>query len=346
MRSGINHIISNTMQKTRKQHYVPQFYLKYWEDVNKSIWIIRNGKIFSANKRNICEERDFYLPKELNDDEKKVINVFLDKLNGDMLKNAKYQIDVIQEMIILNRTCNDILNSLSKLFNNEEIIEIKNKFEIKSSILVDNLIEEWYGFYEEEIGPIINKLNEKSNSNISKEEYQKIILFMSVQLFRTKRTRDFCVSIGDSLKKEGKFINVDWSNIALYLPFICSFVLATNLCNADTELKIVNNKTNRTFITSDNPVVNLCADYSSEVMPKNVIMFYPISPYKAVILSDKENENNKDINDESMIDKINKKIIEASNSIIISSNEETAKFYLKLVSSIQISCINFIFNII
>lgn len=48
--------------KTKRQHFVPQFYLRYFSDDGHSLWVYdkQRDKLYCTNKKDICVERDIY----------------------------------------------------------------------------------------------------------------------------------------------------------------------------------------------------------------------------------------------------------------------------------------------
>lgn len=54
--------MENRQQVTKKQHYVPQFYLRHFCDENGRVWVceLGNHKIFQTVPENICQEKYLY----------------------------------------------------------------------------------------------------------------------------------------------------------------------------------------------------------------------------------------------------------------------------------------------
>ena len=64
------------MEKTRKQHYVFQSYIKAWVPNNdKAVWCICNNKVCQMQPKNVGYKKDFYRLECPNDTERQIISV-------------------------------------------------------------------------------------------------------------------------------------------------------------------------------------------------------------------------------------------------------------------------------
>lgn len=88
--------------KKRNQHYVFQAYLRKWNNKEKKLWCLENGKIDARDTIEVAQEEDFYRISKLNDDEVKFLNFFWSDQPLDIQKQLmshlhQYQISFIWE---------------------------------------------------------------------------------------------------------------------------------------------------------------------------------------------------------------------------------------------------------
>ncbi len=341
--------IMNMKVKKRKHHYVFQAYLSSWTNENQ-IWCCRNQKKFLTNTINIAQERDFYRLKPLNADEYKLYQCFIKDYSPDV-KNA------LNEHLKAYTTFEKESNSLEILKKkSDSLIDGTVQSEIKLQIAVlekkldiakNNLEEDYYSEIEGKLITWFDSLKQ-CNSNFYYQEYSDgdfdndkllFLFYICIQMFRTKATKErWLLQVQktlDFIKDKSPIINdINLSNINLenLVPhYFWGFqnALSYNLYKSNAHLTIIHNLTKRTFLTSDQPVINLKANYLSDDNPKELLLYYPISPSIAILINDSSNDKVINITDVPKIDYYNRYIISASFTELYSDSKDVLDFYIK-----------------
>lgn len=95
----------------------------------------------------------------------------------------------------------------------------------------------------------------------------------------------------------------------------------------NVHLSLLINKTDIPFITSDQPVINLCANYKQlSEKTKKLVFYYPISPNIAITVN--ENLQDKIKLNVEKVDKYNNAIINASYKYIFTDRLKVIKRYM------------------
>ncbi|WP_217581557.1 DUF4238 domain-containing protein [Lysinibacillus sp. GbtcB16] len=138
-------------------------------------------------------------------------------------------------------------------------------------------------------------------------------IFLCTQYYRTKKMKNSVIrNTKDIANKMDADIERMWN--------VISHILATNLSHSlimkkDSKWTLLTNSKS-TFITSDQPIVNIKGKYSNDVETEELELYYPISPSKALLISDINNSPKPDIFE------INEEEIKKYNSIILNTCEE------------------------
>jgi len=285
------------------QHYVWRHYLKPWLTDGK-IWCARDGKIFKRNIEKLAKEKYFYKAEPLNDNEKQIIQ------------------SVIASMDSLGH---DLLNNTFSIY-----IEASNGSEFERN----NSIESYHSFIEKCAIPILDCLY-KDDFKFLENDLSKTIFasFIASQYTRTKKGRDSITMAFQAISHLHDYpenINTD------KIGNVLALILAESIGNwifTDAKLSILENKSSIGFLTSDQPVYNLHANTSEELIPINDFeLFYPITPQKALILK-RELHNEEDVD----VNHYNNFIISVAREYIFAKTEEELQFYFKDVNTINLS---------
>lgn len=113
-----------------------------------------------------------------------------------------------------------------------------------------------------------------------------------------------------------------------------TFILAFNMARAislDKNRKIIllKNKTELNFITGDQPSFNINTDLNEEGLPKNLELYYPISPKIALLINfipklDQFTEKEISIDD---VNTYNFKLLENSDFFVFGINQNQLNIY-------------------
>lgn len=336
--------------KKRKQHYVFQRYLSAWT-INGKLWCKRDGKIFPAGTGDVAHERDFYRLRPSNMDERKFLEMLLRNDSPEIRQAMSIHTDAYLQPIKLQEQVAAIKRCLAAKFGEYSKIpmELQNCIKEQEQLTdtaVNNLDEDYYSKIEGEGTKWLEQLQKRDTSfyyenrnNVAESEYfddeqYRFIYFVCVQYFRTKATHErWVINFGHHLDDPTfKSLNIPREKINLenILPHIIWEVenrTAFFLRNQNARLSLLINRTDIPFITSDQPVINLCANYQNLGKEVNGITFYyPISPDVAILLNSKDAQNIIYLT-EDQVDFYNKAIIQASYHCIFADKRETIDRY-------------------
>ena len=294
------------MGKKRKHHYVPRLYLKGWA-VNNQIYTLRDGSIFLTALENVANKRDFYRLNPITTDGLQLIETFLKDI-PPAIKNK------FKELI-------DLLSHISNLFYS--IKENNNIASIQTEIdnLLNDLVENLYAQIEGDATPYIEDLRNGNAQFWNNEDvFLDFVTFLCFQYTRTD-----CMQENALNSMPEKYKN-SWGVLRILIAL--SIIGKINYEYEDWTLELLNNCTILPFITGGQPVINLCQVEGKEV--KEMILYYPVSPKYAIIVSKKTEINglvNRDIINEQDADWYNKKIKEHSQGLLFSNDKSTLLHY-------------------
>ena len=228
----------------------------------------------------------------------------------------------------------------------DEIKGIILKLENKIDIAINNTEEDYHSDIECEGINWINLLKEKNtsfyydknNETINKEcdnEQFNFIFFICTQYFRTKAIKERWISsfkpclnnpnLG-SMNIKGE--NIHLENLAHHFFWYIQNSCVYNLKKKNAHLTLLINETDIPFITSDQPVINICANYQQlSEETKELILYYPISPNIAITINDENLEDEIKLNVEK-VDEYNNAIINASYQYIFADRLEVIERYM------------------
>ena len=169
--------------------------------------------------------------------------------------------------------------------------------------------------------------------NSSDDQNERFIAFVCAQYYRTKRMKDITLNI---LKQaEEYFVNDQFPKGSikadnLYQPML--WLISSKCADAilKAHLKLLINMTDLPFITSDQPVINIRANY--ENLSKDtteLVFYYPISPQIAILLNDNSADNKEEITEKIKICEYNDSLSKASYNMLIANDKDILKRYIK-----------------
>lgn len=338
-------------EKKRKQHYVFQAYLLAWAK-NEKIWCVRkNGKPFNTNTINVAQERDFYRVTPLNNDERRFLKLIYADRSAEVQKALEDHIDIYLQPFEAEQKLKTYKYMTEILFGGYDGIpnEIKREIannEKKIDIWKNNIVEDSYSEIEGESIKWLNLLkkqdvsfyysnNEQPNNGAFGIERYSFLFFLCSQYFRTKAIKKrWIAKFGICLNHpQWKTLNIPKENIKLenvqpHLFWYIQTALTFSLWKKNAHLTVLVNKTSLPFITSDQPVINLKADYQNmEIEPTDLIFYYPISPEIAITVNDEISETIDEL-DLSEVDRYNRVIVNSSYENIFAINPESIERYI------------------
>lgn len=301
------------MNITHKQHYVQQQYLSSWENEHQ-LWVY--DKIYNKSeqkgKKAICYEIDYYKVQRLTDDEKRIFYA--------LYKNVHPQLK--------NR-----INELNTLLDNEITVESADEkiaknvmaFFQKKRQEIENLVFAQFG--ESLVCDIEKGLSKDiwerlftEDDTIIYDEQNRVTLYSYVigQTWRVPSKRNKIEKALESLTKKTN-LDISVERMFPYFVYYQSMIESAYMSYYNTH-KLVYLRTknsDKEFLTSDNPVINLCEDFDESGCPKRYELYWALTPRLALLITENTTESTKLLSDEE-VDAINKKICYNATRYIIS----------------------------
>ena len=252
----------------RHQHYVPRKYLRPWSN-DEQIWCLRAGKVFQSNLMGVAQERDFYKLERLTDEDFALVHA----IAITPLKN-----------IHLRQECEALLQTYAVMFKTEKVIadaRFTAMFDDHLATVDDNIITE----LEAEFFHFLDLANQSNlrfleDLKCASRFYHGLML----QYFRTNKIRSNMLR--DMPPRHSVRVKKIWPLFRTLYSIITSFHI---VCR-DTPFNsaILHSHPDAEFITSDQPIINLSAvDLDYNATPETAEFYYPISPSKALLFSER-----------------------------------------------------------
>ena len=346
------------MSKKKNQHYVWKNYLKSWANAKGQICCTRNGELLpaSTNLDNLAVERYFYELKPLNDDEYNYLSLFLH------LRYPKSQATMLAYINTLQKTFSgkedfiEAVEQISAFLGNDQVpeeckeeydriihwydVETKNKIENHhteeehSAIpWLESLKRQCYDFY----------LTDEPLSDwdvVTKDERFQFLRFLCTQHNRTKMMKDKMDVTFSALMSAPVVMNrlftqkIDVKNLrADHLTYYSSFVhqldTAERLYKNKANITLLVNDTDLSFITSDQPVIDIFTDYHDEDNSlAGTCLYYPVSPQIAITISYRE-KSDKLVLDERTVDMFNQRMFYSSYEYVFADRKDILERCMK-----------------
>ena len=316
-----------------RQHYVFQAYLKEWTK-NDQIWCFRDGKKFLTNTINIAQERDFYRVLDANDDEKRFLSMFWYKQPNETEDILRKQMELYETPIRWKK----YVKNMKTLFEStvyqgrplpKEYCETLAKAEQFIEDSTNNLIEDQYSDEEGKTVEMLQKLKQgdmsfyyepKSEAGMAfHDTMQEFLYHFCSQYVRTKAMRTRLLKSLKSLMASEMIeqMGMDEKNIrpahlTHHILWYTACKLADTLYEIKAHMTLLSNNTTHHFITGDQPILNLNADYQDQTDQVDAMIFYyPISQTRAITVNDSNSENTIELSIDD-VDYYNRKIAAAS----------------------------------
>lgn len=235
--------------KTKKQHYVWEYYLQAWA-IDRQIWCRRDNRVFKTSTENVAHERYFY----------------------EITKPTLTEIRLVEKL--LNHGGPLARKTNLHTFHSYLLTAFSSKDSRRFGI-------EWHhGLIENKALPIMEKLAAGNDAPLkNKEDRINLAIFMGQQYTRTKKVRNsFTPPTKEQVPEEYK--GCDLQKVYEMLTFVFANNIGALIFDG-LELRLIENKTSIDLITSDQPIYNLLA--APGLPAKDVELYYPISPRLALM---------------------------------------------------------------
>ena len=267
------------MDKKHRQHYVSQYYLKSWHNDKEQIICRRKGIVFPSDVQNVVQQRDFYRVRYLNSDEIKFLKAIWVKEDKTVFDALMKHVTDCQNLFKIEKSIKDGEEKLIKKYETYDKIPVDIKDSIaeykeQHDIIINNTEEEFLSEIENETYSWIITLKNNVNDFLNNVEKYTVFMDVAVQYFRTKAQKQRWVQRMKRVFEQEEFDdnffkslnitkeNINLENLTHHFFWYLQTKLAVALKAKDAHITVINNNTDVPFMTSDQPVINIYADYS------------------------------------------------------------------------------------
>lgn len=253
-------------QKKRRQHHVWKYYLKAWTEKGK-LHAMRDGHVFRSSPDNVANIRDFYRLQELSPADLDFVWRFAVEGSAPHLREvAAGWIEPFVAPFELRRLY-------------EESGQRNEAFERQLDITLNNLEEDLHAKIEVLGRPHLDELRRGETSFMDDDEaYVHFCWFVASQQMRTP----VMMSVSQEALAGFPGVNFEACWGLLRTIFSSNIGAGLNRRREKLETTFLDAGSSMEFITGDQPVFNLTAVGTEQ--PKELALFYPLSPKLAVVL--------------------------------------------------------------
>jgi hypothetical protein len=271
-------------EKTKKQHYVWEFYLKGWS-TNNQIFCKRDGQIFKTSTENVAQERYFYEKESLSPEEIRLVEKLI--ADGPAINQAVDRSSLLAYVSVANSQGDTVRYGI-----------------------------EWYHSTLEGKADRVLREIRKGNIDILDDRQSKIdfCLYLGHQYMRTKKIRDSYEMSSLSTKQHP---NCNLRKIYDVMAFIRANTVGSYLYS-HLNLQLKSNESGKNLITSDQPIYNISAIPGEA--PNEFTAYFPVSPKLALWAMKAPNDERIDTPDKA--ERLNAFMAANSHEFVFAEREE------------------------
>lgn len=281
--------------KTKKQHYVWEFYLKGWA-TDGQIWVKREevvfksttekeGVVLKSSTENIAQQRYFYETSPFTPEEVTFLEIFILQMPPSILDVARMHLN--------------------------EYIHIAQSEDAKTGV------ERLHSKIERRATKALKELRSGNEAVLNDEQIRTDFLrYISNQYTRTKKIRFSLSALHEKSTLPEGFQSIDRCKIDNAIAYLMAVELEESLRSLD--LRLVKNTSNINLISSDQPIYELSSAPGSD-LPEPLI-YFPISPAFALIATKSPNTERIDTNERA--DDLNDFMRRVSHEFLFAKNKE------------------------
>jgi len=288
-------------QIKKRHHYVWREYLRSWTEKDDLVYTFfkKENKVIKTNLINIAQEKFFYSSEDFTIEETEYLKDLTLRLSDSYSLPANLN---ILSAFTLYSNIKIKLNKNNIDFNEEELKFIRTNF-----------IEDLHSKFEN-YGKKLIAVKQLDDLIFLKDQKEllKTMIFLCFQYGRTKNMKNSFSKTSFSIKYNNPISLIIGNTMANKLTF-----------EKKLRFKLLVNKSNVNFITSDQPIINL-VDRNGDGSVDDLVFYYPLSPEIALKIDYKNNESSfESVNIvESMVRYLNSKIHQYSNNLVFSKSEQ------------------------
>lgn len=272
-------------------HYVPQRYLSKWLNDDNQFYVLDldTNKVKTKGTKRVCFETDLYNLGSLTFDERKFIDSLINEFPLE-IKNIIYELG--NRNINIETNNDKILNEINNILKQNKTEIDKINIKIGEALLTDieNSLDNdiWSALYNKDVSFANNK-------QLEIDFYSYIF----TQMFRTIKFKNLLKMQLNEFSLEAK-MDLSIDRLFPYLIVILSIREANGFISFN-HYKInfleSDNSSHITFITFDNPIINLCGKNNDLGNHIDYELYWPLTPSLAMLITDKNNDVKTLLND-------------------------------------------------
>ena len=311
-------------QLKKEHHYVWANYLRNWSCDGKNVWYrTAKGKLICDSTRMVAKERDFYKILPLTDEgvlviERTIQGTELCEIHTKLLNEVRY------------------FQKVDEVFNQKGGSQA---LRLSIDAYKHNMLEDFHTAYENGVKDILPILANR-NLDILDDDTNLLSLccYLGHQFARTKSFKDTSLLITSSYDNiAGEVVARGMENSWWFMSHTIGVNLGFSLYRDRRihNLCLLINNTEQTFITSDNPSINVHKSLDGSFTPpkdEEFDLFYPISPRVALMIARSGDYVGKEIElTLEQVEKLNIKTAKMSYKHIFGDSRDALKPYMKYV---------------
>ncbi|MGF1762621.1 DUF4238 domain-containing protein [Aliivibrio kagoshimensis] len=266
-----------TSELKRNNHYIWKHYLSKWCYDSKNVFFSsEHGKVSSvpfASKNSQCH---FYKAKSLTLDQ---LDFIMDLSKQSIPELHQIHLDRLEPFIEMQELC--------KVLGENKPEKVEKEFEHFAT----NTMEDMHTRVENDFRPILDALVEGKFDVLESRDNRNLLItciFIAQQYMRTKNLKDSMILLTNmkNINFDNKLIDDCWWFVSYLLGMNVSFDLYSTLHERNVAFLV--NNTASTFITGDQPVINIHPSQNEDLFISAVgaDIYYPLSPKFALVIAE------------------------------------------------------------
>ena len=225
---------------TRRQHYVWRHYLEAWAESNRTIRVLREGRSFAADPKNVMVQRDYYRVPQMTESDLTIV-AGLTRTGNSVLDGMNLRL--ARQFAAIGRV-SSVIQSLSGISDDDKRMAEATAIEAEENL---------HGAIEQEAVSMLAELREQDVDFLeSSDDVAGFYHYLAQQYFRTKRRREPIARVLEEMSG-------DRSHLKNLVCHLMAVTVGGRLFRDRSGLEVLflENATNSELVTGDQPIVNL-----------------------------------------------------------------------------------------
>lgn len=259
----------------KRQHFVWRRYLRSWcikDDIITAYFKSRDSLV-NTNLMNIGQSRYFYQMEVLSPSEIQFAKSFIDSChNKDVAEYGYWMLSMYERF-----------SEMYKMKDDKDIRSAYPDLDERLEDIQKNTFEHLQGKFEPLGEALLSCKSTRDLEDVISNKPYDALFYLTIQYFRTRTMKD---RVSEGMSDRPEIANIAEKTNPL-ISFVMSLLFVYNAARRqDYTFILVNNDTNISFITGEQPVINTVAEEVDENgYSKDLEFYYPISPKLAYLVT-------------------------------------------------------------